>query len=89
MAYPNWTMSGCANGGTSGSANVGTPRPVSESSPTNTKKPIPEASSPGSSTIPRVAPPSPADSINKKAPRMGEPNRALIAAKLPLAATIA
>jgi hypothetical protein len=60
--------------------------------PQNTKKPIPDASSPGSSTIPRVAPPSPADSINKinkKAPRMGEPNRALIAAKLPLAATIA
>ena len=82
-------MSGRSNGGNPGSANDAAPRPVSASSPTKTNVPIPAASRPGRSTSPSVAPPSPEASISRKAPRSGDPSRALIAAKLPAAATTA
>ncbi len=47
------------------------------------KLPIPAASMPGTSTTPRVGPPSPEASIRRKALRSGDPKSALIAAKLP------
>ena len=62
------------------------PKPVNELSPTKIREPTPAASSPGTSTRPSTGPPMPDASINRNAPRMGEPNRALMAAKLPAAA---
>ena len=46
--------------------------------------PIPAASSPGTSTTPISAPPSPPASIRRKAPASGDPRSVLIAAKLPV-----
>ena len=55
----------------------------------NTSVPTPEASSPGSRIGRSIGPPMPAASMSRKAPLSGDPNRALIAAKLPAAATTA
>ena len=49
---------------------------------------MPEASSPGSATRLSVRPPTPAASMIRNAPRMGEPSSVLIAAKLPADAMI-
>ena len=46
---------------------------------------MPAASSPGTSTIPISAPPSPPASIIRNAPAIGEPSSVEIAAKLPAA----
>ena len=59
------------------------PNPVRESSPTKMRVPTPAASRPGTRMRPSKGPPSPEASINRKAPRMGEPSRVLMAAKLP------
>ena len=72
-------------GSTSGSVSEKVPRPVSESSPTKTRYPTPEASRPGTSTSPIVAPPIPEASIIRTAPTSGDPSSALTAAKLPVA----
>jgi hypothetical protein len=64
-------------------ANEKVPNPVRESNPTKISVPTPAANSPGTSTSPRTGPPTPAASIRRKAPRMGDPNRVLMAAKLP------
>ena len=48
-------------------------------------EPTPAASRPGTSTTPSIAPPSPATSISRNAPTMGDPSSVLIAAKLPAA----
>ena len=71
------------NGGRPGRDKENVPNPVNEFKPTKINEPIPAASSPGTRTSPRIGPPMPATSINRKAPRMGEPKRVLIAAKLP------
>lgn len=52
-------------------------------------EPMPEASSPGTSTRPSVIPASPDASISRNAPSSGEPSRVLTAAKLPAAPTMA
>jgi hypothetical protein len=52
-----------------------------------TRAPTPEASSPGTRTSPSVGPPRPEASINRNAAASGDPNRALMAAKLPAAPT--
>ena len=57
------------------------------SSPMKISVPTPAASNPGTSTRPSIGPPSPLASISKKAPSSGDPSSALIAAKLPAAAT--
>jgi hypothetical protein len=49
---------------------------------------MPEASKPGSATRLSVRPPTPATSMIRKAPSMGEPSSVLIAAKLPADAMI-
>ena len=49
---------------------------------------MPEASSPGSATRLSVSPPMPAASMIRNAPRMGDPSRVLMAAKLPADAMI-
>jgi predicted methyltransferase len=59
------------------------PRPVKESKPTKTSAPMPDASRPGNATRLSVAPPIPAASMIRNAPRMGEPSSVLTAAKLP------
>ena len=76
-------MVGATEGGTDVSDSENVPSPVQLSRPTNTSAPMPEASSPGRATRLRVAPPIPATSMIRKAPRMGDPSRVLIAAKLP------
>ena len=53
------------------------------SRPTKMSVPMPAARSPGTRTRPSSGPPRPAASISRKAPRMGDPNRVLMAAKLP------
>ena len=52
-------------------------------------EPIPAASRPGSSTTPSNGPPSPAASISKNAPVMGDPSSVAMAAKLPALASTA
>ena len=85
-AQTNSATVGVVNAGMSGTANENVPKPVQLSSPTKISDPTPAASRPGTSTTPMSGPPSPAASINKKAPTMGDPNSVLIAAKLPAAA---
>ena len=70
-------------GGSPGMANENVPNPVSEFSPTKMSVPTPAANNPGTRTSSRSGPPIPAASISKKAPRIGEPKRVLMAAKLP------
>ena len=77
---------GWLNTGRPGMASEKVPNPVRLSSPMNISVPIPAASIPGTSTSPSTGPPSPAASINRKAPTNGEPSSVLIAAKLPAAA---
>ena len=52
-------------------------------------EPIPAASRPGSSTTPSIGPPSPAASISRNAPVMGDPSSEATAAKLPAPASTA
>ena len=85
-AQRNITPFGCWNGGSPGMAREKVPNPVSESRPMKMRVPTPAARRPGTSTSPRIGPPRPAASISRKAPAMGEPNRVLMAAKLPAAA---
>ena len=61
------------------------PHPVMPSRPMKTSEPMPAASSPGASTTPIIGPASPATSIRRNAPTIGEPSNVLIAAKLPAA----
>ncbi len=89
IAHPNSAASGRTNRGRSGIARENVPSPVHVPSPTKMRVPVPAATRPGNSTRSMTAPPSPAASIRRKAPRIGEPNRVLIAAKLPAAATAA
>ena len=79
---------GSTAGGTEGRANEKLPSPVHASSPTNTRAPMPEASNPGRATRLSVIPPTPAASMIRNAPRMGDPNSVLMAAKLPADAMI-
>ena len=65
------------------------PCPVNESSPTNTRNPIPAASRPGSSATASIVPPSPATSSIRNAATTGDPSNVLIAAKLPAVAMMA
>ncbi len=88
-AQPNSAMSGRAKWGRPGTARENVPSPVSASRPTKTRAPTPEASRPGSRTTPSMGPPRPEASISRNAPRIGEPSRVLMAAKLPAAATTA
>ena len=83
MAHRNMAPVGWLNGGRPGMASEKLPNPVSESRPMKMRVPMPAASSPGTSTRPRSGPPSPDASIRRKAATMGEPSRALMAAKLP------
>ena len=56
------------------------------SRPRKISAPMPAESSPGTSTTPSIGPPSPAASSSRNAPSSGDPNSALIAAKLPAVA---
>ncbi len=85
-AHRNIAPVGCWNGGRPGMAKEKVPNPVSESSPTKISVPTPAASSPGSNTSPSMVPPRPVASMSRNAPAIGEPNRVLMAAKLPAAA---
>ena len=82
-AQPMVAMVGSTWGGTVVSASEKSPRPVKESRPTKTSAPMPDASRPGNATRLSVAPPIPAASMIRNAPRMGEPSSVLMAAKLP------
>ena len=75
-------------GGTDCKASEKVPRPVQLPSPTKTSAPIPEASRPGKTIRLSVIPPIPAVSMIRNAPSTGEPNKVLIAAKLPAAVII-
>jgi hypothetical protein len=75
----NASVGGTA-GGTEGSASEDVPRPVQLPRPTKTSAPIPEASKPGNTTRVSVAPPIPATSMIRNAPRTGEPSSVLTAA---------
>jgi hypothetical protein len=79
---------GSTAGGTDVRASEKSPRPVQLFRPMKTSAPMPEARSPGSATRLSIAPPTPAASMIKKAPRTGDPNSVLIAAKLPADAMI-
>ena len=59
------------------------------SRPRKISDPTPAASSPGTSTTPSIGPPSPAASSSRNAPRSGDPNSVLTAAKLPAVAITA
>ena len=83
MAQRNIAPVGWLKWGSPGMDREKLPNPVSESRPMKMRVPIPAANRPGTRTRPRTGPPSPDASINKKAPTMGEPSRALMAAKLP------
>ena len=82
-AQPIVAMVGSTWGGTVVSASEKSPRPVKESRPTKISAPMPDASRPGNATRLSVAPPIPAASMIRNAPRMGEPSSVLMAAKLP------
>ncbi len=83
MAHRNMAPVGWLNGGSPGMAREKLPNPVNESRPMKMRVPMPAASRPGTSTRPRRGPPRPDASISRNAPTMGEPSRALMAAKLP------
>ncbi len=85
-AQANIEPVGCWNGGSPGMASEKVPNPLNESSPTKMRVPTPAASNPGTRTRPSIGPPRPVASSRMNAPRMGEPNRVLMAAKLPAAA---
>ena len=68
-------------------ASENVPSPVQWPRPMNTSAPMPDASSPGTSTSSIVGPPSPPASISRNAPTMGEPSSVLTDAKLPVAAS--
>ena len=85
MAQRNWLASIDSNGGSSGTPSEKVPQPVMLLRPRNTRDPMPAASSPGAKTTPTRGPASPATSMSRNAPTIGEPSSVLIAAKLPAA----
>ena len=85
MAHANCHPSRFEKAGMSGIARENVPNPVMLSRPTKMSAPTPAASRPGTRTTPSRGPPSPAISIRRKAPRIGEPSNVLTAAKLPAA----
>src|ERR1700679_4024955 len=86
MAQPNSATSGGENFGRSGMDKENAPRPVQAFKPSKMRKPMPAARSPGTRMSPMTGPPNPEASMSRKAPRMGDPNNVLMAAKLPAAA---
>ena len=83
MAHRNRATVRWWKGGSPGMASEKVPNPVNEFRPTKMSVPTPAASSPGTRTSSSRGPPMPAASMSRKAPRMGEPNKVLMAAKLP------
>ena len=85
-AQPNMATVGWAKGGRPGMDKEKVPNPVNEPRPTKMSVPMPAASRPGMRTRAIIGPPRPDASMRRKAPRMGDPNRVLMAAKPPAAA---
>jgi len=85
IAHRNSSTLGVPKCGIGDTAKEKVPKPTHELSPMKIKDPTPAASSPGTSTMLKRPPPSPATSISRKAPTIGDPRTTLMAAKLPAA----